>query len=131
MRRILARHIKGVDSGFTLIEVLVALVVLTIGVLGISQASLAVVKANANNERRTIAISLVQSRLESIKRAAYAGATTASSTENYGTIANYGGYRRVTSVAFNTPATNMKTITVTVSWEQNHHALSASTILAQ
>jgi hypothetical protein len=44
---------------------------------------------------------------------------------------DYSTYKCVTSVAANTPATNMKTVTVTVFWQNDRHALSAATILAE
>lgn len=121
---------RGSDNGFSLIEVLVALVILSIGMLGLSRASVSLTSVNAINADRIVAASLIQDRLEAIKRAGYR-ATVTSYTEEYGTIANYSGYRRATTMALNTPATNMKTVTVTVSWQGNRHSLSASTILAQ
>ncbi len=122
---------RGADNGFSLIEVLVALVILSVGILGLSRASVSLLSVNAINADRVVAASLIQDRLETIKRSGYARATVTSYTEEYGTIANYSGYRRATTMALNTPATNMKTVTVTVSWQGNRHSLSASTILAQ
>lgn len=119
------------NQGFTLIEVLVSLVVLAIGMLGLSHITIATVNVNAFNKRHTIASALVQDRMESIKKSGYAGATSASYAEEYGTIQNHNAYKRVTTIAFNTPGTNMRTVTVTVFWENDKHSLRATTILAQ
>jgi len=118
-------------SGFTLTEVLVSLVILSIGMLGLSRMTLGSININALNKNKNIASTLLQDRIENIKRSGYIGATSASSTENYGTLQGYATYKRVTSIAFNTPATNVKTVTVTVFWENDKRSLSATTLLAE
>ena len=116
--------------GFTLTEALVAIVVLSIGMLGLSRMTVSTITVNTVNARLAKASALLQDRMERLKQSGYAGAATVSSTEAYGTIPQYSTYQRVTSVAVDTPAANMKTVTVTVSWPKNH-TLSASTILAE
>ncbi len=124
-------HHRHHQHGFTLIEVLVALVVLSIGMLGVSRITVSTVSVHTANERLAKASALLQDRMEHIKQSGYAGSATVSSTEAYGSIPQYSIYKRVTSVAANTPATNIKTVTVTVFWQNDRHALSASTILAE
>ena len=122
-------HIHN-QHGFTLTEVLIAIVVLSIGMLGLARMTVSTITVNTMNERLANASALLQDRMERLKQSGYAGAATVSSTEAYGTIPQYSTYQRVTSVIVNTPAANMKTVTVTVSWPKNH-TLSASTILAE
>ena len=124
-------HYLHTQHGFTLIEMLVALVVLSIGLLGMSRATVAMLTVQTENQRLAHASALLQDRMETLKHSGYKGAATVSSTEAYGTIPQYSTYKRVTSVAVNTPAANMKTVTVTVSWQNDKHTLSASTILAE
>lgn len=119
------------QHGFTLIEALVAIVVLAIGMLGSSRMTVSMITVHTANERLANASALLQDRMERLKESGYAGSATVSSTEAYGTIPQYSAYKRVTSVAVDTPATNMKTVTVTVSWQNDQHALNASTILAE
>jgi hypothetical protein len=93
------------------------------------------------NEHLAKASALLQDSMERIKHAGYASANAGTVTDNYnsmssystygGTTFNYSLYKRVTSVAAQSPATNMKTVTVTVLWQQDQQALSASTIVAQ
>jgi len=78
-----------------------------------------------------MASTLLQNGIENVKMAGYTGATNASSTENYGTIQGYNTYKRVTTIAFDTPSANIKTVTVTVFWENDERSLSATTLLAQ
>jgi type IV pilus assembly protein PilV len=124
-------HKMHKNKGFTLIEVLIAMVVLAIGMLGMSRITIAIINVNDANGRHTIASVLVQDCMESIKKSGYAGATNASSTEDYGNVPNYSAYKRVTTIASDTPAVNMKTVIVTVFWDHDKHSLSTTTILAQ
>jgi type IV pilus assembly protein PilV len=124
------RYINN-QYGFTLIELLVAITVLSIGMVGLSRMTVSTVSVHTANERLANAAALLQDRLERLKKSGYAGAATVSSTEGYGTIPQYSTYKRVTSVVVNSPATNMKTVTVTVSWQNDQHTLSASTIVAE
>lgn len=118
------------QHGFTLTEMLIALVVFAIGVMGLARMTISTINANALNRRLITASALVQDRMESLKQAAYAGTATGISTEGYGTIPSYSAYQRVTTVVGATPATNMKTVTVTVSWPPDH-SVSAITLLAE
>lgn len=106
-------------NGFTLIEILIATVIITVASLGVVSLTIGIIRGNSSSKRLTIATTLAQDRLENVKRLGYSNAGTAAGTENYGTIANYGGYKRVTSVADNTPDSNIKTITVMVYWYSN------------
>ena len=133
-------HYRYKQHGFTLIETLVAIVVLSLGMLGMSRLTVSTVSVQAANERLAKASALLQDSLERIKQAGYKSALPGTVTNDYGsmlsysengTTSNYGIYKRVTSIAANTPAINMKTVTVTVFWQHDQQALSTSTILAQ
>jgi len=68
-----------------------------------------------------------------VQRLGYANADNTVGTEPYGTIANYGNYKRVTSVSPNTPAAGIKTVTVVVSWQSRSqtHSVTLPTLFAQ
>jgi type IV pilus assembly protein PilV len=131
MGKLIPRYIMRASNGFTLIEVLISIIVLSIGMLGLSRITVATINANSSNKRHTIASTLVQDRMESVKKSGYAGATNTSYTEGYNTITNYAAYKRVTTITLNSPAANMRTVTVTVFWQNDKHSLSATTILAE
>lgn len=120
----------GNDSGFTLYEVLVAMAVFAIGLLGITALTLSIVRGNTFSNQITTATTLAQDKLEDIKRLGFAAA--AAGTENYNSITNYGSYKRVTTVT-GTPTVKpvTKTVTVTVFWKADTHQVALSTILAQ
>jgi type IV pilus assembly protein PilV len=118
-------------NGFTLIEILIATVIITVASLGVVSLTIGIIRGNSFSKRLTIATTLAQDRMENVKRLGYSNAGTAAGTENYGTIANYAGYKRVTSVANNTPASNIKTINVTVYWDSDKHSANVSTIISE
>jgi type IV pilus assembly protein PilV len=132
---------RDTQHGFTLLETLVALVVLSIGMLGMSRLTVSTVSVHTANARLAQASALLQDSMERIKQAGYASANPGTVTNNYGAMAsystydgttfNYSIYKRVTSVTAPSPATNMKTVTVTVFWQHDQQALMASTILAE
>jgi len=138
LMKILPLHTQ---HGFTLIEMLIAIVVLAIGMLGLARMTMATISVHTATERLARASALLQDSMERIKQAGYGGATPGTVTDAYGALSsystsggttfNYSSYKRVISIVANTPATNMKTVTVTVSWQHDQQALSASTIVAQ
>jgi prepilin-type N-terminal cleavage/methylation domain-containing protein len=141
--QLLQRHQRSQQHGFTLMEVLVALVVLSIGMLGMSRLTVSTVSVHRANDRLAKASALLQDSMERIKHTGYSygGAVTNAVTNDYGSLSSYNTYggttfnyslfKRVTSVAAQSPATNMKTVTVTIFWQNDQQALSASTIIAQ
>ena len=120
-------------SGFTLVSVLVGTIVLSIGLLGAARLVVIVFNSNAFSQHLTTATTLAQEQIAVVQRLGYANADTAAGTEQYGAIANYGDYQRVTSVSPQTPAAGIKTVTVTVSWQSRAytHAVTLPTLFAQ
>jgi type IV pilus assembly protein PilV len=101
-------------DGFTLIEILISTVIITVASLGVANLTVGIMHGNSFSQRLTTATTLAQDRLEQIKRIGYQNAGTVVGTENYGDIANYSGYKRVTKVDPQPP--NMRMVTVEVYW---------------
>jgi type IV pilus assembly protein PilV len=119
------------DAAFTLIEVMIGIVILTIVSLGLVSLTVSIIRGNAFSHRMTAATTLAQDKLEQVKRLGYAHAATAAGTESYGSIANFSGFKRVTVIESDTSATNVKTVTVTVSWSADTHSVASMTMVAQ
>jgi type IV pilus assembly protein PilV len=104
------------DNGFTLIEILIGVVIISIASLGISNLSIGIIRGDSFSRRLTTATTLAQDRMENVKRLKYQNASTLAGTENYGDILNYSEYKRITIIENDVPIGNMSTVTVKISW---------------
>ena len=121
------------QGGFTLLEVLVAIVILTTGLLGTAGLTTGVIRGNHYSKNITSATAVAQTKLETIKSGGYSYATTANFPSD--TVVMGGTtFSRAITIANSSPAANMKTVSVTVTWtESNNTARSVNlqTILAE
>ncbi len=117
------------EKGFTLIEVLMSITILAIGLLGMAALQATATKGNALAKKNTLAISLAEDKIEEYKNTLYDNIipTDGITEENLhaGAI-----YKRISKVEDNTPITGVKTITVTVTW-QNGKSVSFTTLISQ
>jgi type IV pilus assembly protein PilV len=124
---------KGFDnnSGFTLMEVLVAMVILSVGLLGTAALITGIISSNKLSNRISTATVLAQDKMEEIRGVGYVDAEDEDRTEDYNIIPNYSLYKRITDVVASDPAVGMKKITVTVYWDSDAHWVELKTILAK
>jgi len=125
--------IEKSENGFTLLEVLVAIVILTIGLLGTAGLTTGVIRGNHFSKNVTSATAAAQTQLESVKSGGYAYATAANFPSDTVTM---GGmtFNRTTTITDSSPAANMKTVSVTVSWNESNstaRSINLQTILAE
>ena len=113
--------------GFTLIEIMVAVTLLSIGLLGMAGLTVGIMRGNSLSNQVTTATALAQAKMEDIKRVGYSGATE--STEDYNAISGYPLYKRATEIDVDTPDLKMKTVTITVSWNSDASSIAVETIL--
>ncbi len=119
------RKLHDNNNGFTLIEVLVAMVILSVGLLGTAALITGIIRGNKVSNRITTATTLVQDKMEEIKNKKYLNVAA----EPLSIITNYPLYKRKVDV--DPLGTNMKTVTVTVSWDSDAHSVELKTILAE
>ena len=100
------------DKGFTLIEVLIAMAILSVGLLGTAALITGIIKGNQISNRLTIATTLAQDKMEEIKGDSYSNAVT--ETKAFLPSPDDQYEREVT--VDDSSATDMKTVTVTVYW---------------
>ncbi len=109
----------GSPWGFTLLEVLIAMVVMSVGLLGVSTVLTHTTQQQSVNANRAMATSLARVQLEQMKRTAYADVLTANyPQEVYGTIVGSEQFQRTVTIGIgdDTPLPTTKTVTVTVTW---------------
>ncbi len=126
-------------KGFSLIEVLVAMAVITIGIFAIMTMIMAVIKANAHSRNATTATALVQQKMEDIITLDYGSITTSNTNDLGGTYTTTTAFNvdfnLSISITEDTPVTNSKTIVVGGYWSPatttSSHKVELSSIVAQ
>jgi Tfp pilus assembly protein PilV len=113
----------------------VTALILTIGLLGTLGLTVGVIRGNFFGKNITSATAIAESQLEAVQNRGYVNATTtnfpaAAVTVSMGNVS----FARTTTITNNSPTSNMKTISVTVTWTETNNAarsVSLQTILAQ
>ena len=99
-------------GGFSMIELLVAMVILSTGLLGVGRPAVGVIEGNLQSRNHGVATLLAQDRLEALKGPGAGGVAPA--TEAYGTLSGFPRFKRVTDVRPGVPEAGLSTVTVTV-----------------
>ena len=105
------------EKGFTLIELFTAITLLTIGLLGTAALTAGVVKGNVAGRNVSTATAIAQSCLQENRRVGYTNAGTTGCTTTT-TNVSLGGVTFSRALSIDSSVTNMKTLTVTVSWTE-------------
>jgi len=125
---------KHNDNGFTLIEVLVAIVILTVGLLGMASLTGAIIRGNKLSNDLATATTLAQDKMEDIRRIKVTGYSNVLSETKALCSSPYDQYKREVSVTDDSPAPNMKTVSVKVYWggaSKEDHNVELKTIFAR
>jgi len=113
---------KKRESGFTMIELLVSLLVLSVALLAISSMVYSVMNATSLSKEIGTATALMQDKMESLKHTVVSSLTGGNDTIRLGNV----DYLRQWSVA---ASANTRAITVTVNWNnRGPHTVSTSTL---
>lgn len=106
--KIFRQFVNAPVVGFTLLEVLVAIVILSMGLSGLAAFTGSIINYNQQANNVMKATTLAQDKLEELKNTSYSGVASSSDTDAI--------FTRTWNVTSDSPATNMKTVEVTVSW---------------
>lgn len=101
------------NKGFSLMEILAAIIFILIALFAIMTLVVIVIKGNAQSNNITVATTIAQDKIEDMVRQGYANIT-----DNNGTDTTYDNtdYCYYIDVEADTPTTNVKTVTVDVYW---------------
>lgn len=134
MKKLRLKERKRGQEGWTLVEVLVAIIILTVGLLGVGTMQIAAIRGNFMGGNTSIALSLASQKMEDLFNKTYTHADLSSGTHgpeqlSDSGIVNPGGFYHRTwtvddAVQGTTNWPTMKSITVAVSWENNRHSVT-------
>jgi prepilin-type N-terminal cleavage/methylation domain-containing protein len=118
------------DQGFTLIEIMIALVILSIALIALAGLQVSAIKGNAFSKRLTTAVSIGNEKMEELKNSSYANIISESATKVTRSNMNF---TRQVMVTNNSPLPNTKTVNVMVTWSDNSksHSVPITTIISQ
>ena len=109
------------EKGLTLLEVLVAMVVLSLGLLALAKMQITAIQVNATSGRLTQGTAIAQDQVEQLMALPYTDAKLDDQTP-VGEVTTYTearpaqGYTVTWTVDQDTPAVGVKTINLTVTW---------------
>jgi type II secretion system protein I len=124
------RHSLSIAEGFTLIETMIAVAIISIGLLALGGLQVSLVRGNALSQQMTAAISVAEQQIEQIKNTPYANIQSQSATQIQASGVNF---TRQVTITDNSPLINTKTVNVTVTWSNGLriYAVPFTTVIAQ
>ncbi len=117
-------------DGFTLIEIIIAMVIFMIVLYGLSIFAVNAMKSNITSERMTAATMLGRNQIEDIKGRAYADIPNAAGTIDYNSISGYEGFKLVTQVSTQSGPV-LTNVIVTVFWDSDQHSFQLATSISE
>ncbi len=123
------------QDGFTFVEILITLVLITVGIFSFISVLGTTLENNNNNDKKTKAVNLASEKLEDLKNQAISsaltnGTTTENNVDEQG-VTGSGPFTR-TSVITDGGSGSLATLAVTVSWaNETTRSITLSTKLAQ
>jgi type IV pilus assembly protein PilV len=137
------------QGGFTVIEVMIAITILAIGLLGVASMQMNAIRSNSMSDNITCALALTEDKMEELMGLDYSDPaledTIFKNNNNLTSIAkgfvdrqeplidetgksDRGHFRRVWNIADDTPIDNNKTVTVIVLWDNDKHQVSLTSV---
>ncbi len=112
---------KGESEGFTLVEVLVAIVVLSVALLALAGLQIISIRGNSFGNHMTEAVTLAKDVMEEMKNTQWEQIQGSTDDPRGGSGIVY---HRVCSV---TASDEIKTVTVRVTWDEENHQVALVT----
>jgi prepilin-type N-terminal cleavage/methylation domain-containing protein len=141
------RKMRRGQPGFTVLEVLIAVSILTVGLLGVASMQISAIRGNFFSDNTTTALCLAEDKMEDLMGRNFDDGglvdTTAANNGNLDSISTVdfeetvnadgqvvagGEYRRIWNIA-NSTDPQMKTVTVMVTWQGDSHRISLTSCL--
>ncbi len=123
--------IKLNQQGLSLLEIVIALAVVFLALLGFAGFSVVAHTGMSASEKMTRAVTLAQEKMEDVKREGVPPGLTSPliTTEPYGSIAGAQYHQRRLTITPDDPIPGLHTIAINVQWDNGAHATSLKTYL--
>jgi type IV pilus assembly protein PilV len=107
------------QSGFSMLELLIALIVLSVGLLALAGLQQTAIESNAASQHLTSATFLAEAKLNELKRGGYASLSDGTFNDANNPVDEQGQAGGIFTRAWTISpfAADVKRITVTISWE--------------
>ena len=116
------------QKGFTLLELLIALTILAIGLLGLAGLHIAAIQGNVSGFKISTATAVSQERIEELKAIDTSSASLSAGDHADGNVVIQGiTYNRSYTIQDNTPIQDTSTLILTVSWVEPATGVGRST----
>lgn len=118
------------DSGISFIDLMLALVVLTIGVLAMMDLEIIALRSNASSQNSATAKALGENKMEAIKNTTFTSLATQAATT---TTVQGVTFTTTVTVTNNTPIVGAKKVDITVTWSDKagSHSIPLATVISQ
>ena len=127
-RNLLSADIRSRKGGFSLLEVMLAILLFGTGLVFILQAVSAGLFVGGQNENTVIAANLAQEKIEELRNTDYASLVSMIETPAVA-VTSFAGFTREVLVGDLTPAqTGLKKITVNVNWPAKSGVMTTSMV---
>ncbi len=119
------------QRGLSLLEIVIALAVVFLALLGFAGFSVVAHTGMSASEKMTRGVTLAQEKMEDVKREGVPLhlISPLRTTESYGSIAGALQHQRVLTIIPNDPMPGLHTITVTVQWDDGTHSTALTSYL--
>ena len=113
---------KRKSKGFTLLEVLLAVILFTVGFTALLQAMSVGLFAGGENENELVAVNLAQEKIEELRNKSYSAITN----ETKAVVAGFPAFAREAVITI--PQTSLKQVSVNVYWYSKSNELNTSVV---
>lgn len=119
------------QQGLSLLEIVMAMAVVFLALLGFAGFSVVAHTGMSASEKITRAVTLAQDKMEDVKREGVPPGITSQlkTTEPYGSIAGAPHHQRLLTITPDDPMPGLHTIAVNVQWDNGAHTTSLKTYL--
>ncbi|MBN1662470.1 MAG: prepilin-type N-terminal cleavage/methylation domain-containing protein [Deltaproteobacteria bacterium] len=121
------------QKGFTLIEIMIAVFLIAVALIGVAGMTTMTIKGNAFSKMQTTATTIAKDRLEILKNVGFGGiddGTAPDCTASWTPCSESAAYEEFCDILNSTTAAKTIEMKVRFRWQTNYHQVAFKTIIA-